>query len=175
MLLLAIVFFLTPFLLLSSPPRQPSPSKRNGNGVSGSSQTIGTSSHVVTRNMNEGSNSNSSSGALNNFSLINISQVHTHTLGRCGYCQNTRWVTSGFDCAQMSLVDYQLLMDRGWRRCGAYFYKPHVEQCCCRTFPIRLCASSYRPGNSQKKVMRKFEKMLEKQDHELYEVDSDDG
>ncbi|KAL4433360.1 hypothetical protein ABPG74_017464 [Tetrahymena malaccensis] len=116
---------------------------------------------------NSNANASASLSQENQFSLININQVHTYTVGRCGYCQDTKWMTSGFDCAQMSLKNYQLLMDRGWRRCGTYYYKPHVDQCCCRTFSIRLDAAEYKLGSSQKKVLRKFERMLNKQDEKV--------
>lgn len=60
----------------------------------------------------------------------------------------------------MKVDDYQKLMDRGWRRCGGYYYKNDFEQSCCQSYTIRLDATEYKISNSQKKVMKKFNKYL---------------
>ena len=60
----------------------------------------------------------------------------------------------------MSVVDYQKLMDRGWRRCGAYYYKFDFEGSCCQPFTIRLDSTEFKISDSQKKVMKRFNKFL---------------
>jgi arginyl-tRNA--protein-N-Asp/Glu arginylyltransferase len=29
----------------------------------------------------------------------------------------------------MKSEDYHMLINRGWRRCGTYYYKPHTQDC----------------------------------------------
>lgn len=38
---------------------------------------------------------------------------------------------------QLTVNDYQDLIDRGWRRSGKYCYKPIMNQTCCPQYPIR--------------------------------------
>lgn len=97
---------------------------------------------------------------------ININSIHEFQIGHCGYCDNKKstsekaWFTSGFACDKMSLEVYQSLIDKGWRRCGTYYYKPDVDKCCCRPYSIRLNVLNYSMRASHKKAMKKFNKFL---------------
>ena len=44
----------------------------------------------------------------------------------------------GFECKKMSCELYDKLMNLGWRRCGYYYYKCKLNDCCCRPYNIRL-------------------------------------
>ncbi|CAF4287263.1 unnamed protein product, partial [Rotaria sordida] len=37
----------------------------------------------------------------------------------------------------MLVDDYLLLMDRGWRKCGTYYYKSLMDKTCCPLYTIR--------------------------------------
>jgi len=83
---------------------------------------------------------------------------------RCGYCKNSKpkpghsdW---GYVSNRMSVVDYQKLMDRGWRRCGTYAYKYDFQNSCCQPYTIRLDTREYTISHSHKKVMKRFNKFL---------------
>ena len=52
------------------------------------------------------------------------------------------------------------MMDRGWRRCGTYYYKNDFESSCCQSYTIRLNVDDYKISDDQKKVMRKFNRYL---------------
>ncbi|KRX02430.1 hypothetical protein PPERSA_10047 [Pseudocohnilembus persalinus] len=103
--------------------------------------------------------------------LININSLHTNTQGACGYCQGKTpdryWVTSGFECDQMGLQEYKQLLDRGWRRCGQYYYKPHIESCCCQPYPIRTNILQFKAlqRNSFKERIKKLDKFLNYQEN----------
>ena len=97
--------------------------------------------------------------------LVNINSIHIQTLGTCGYCAShkhptSHWMTSGFDCNLMQIEQYQELLDRGFRRCGNYYYRPHSETSCCRLYPIRLNVKQFKEGHNRTKVMKKFERFL---------------
>ena len=63
----------------------------------------------------------------------------------------------------MTVDDYQKLMDRGWRRCGTYYYKWDFEQSCCQPYTIRLREEEFKISKSQKQVMKTFNKFLKGQ------------
>lgn len=46
--------------------------------------------------------------------------------GHCGYCDSQGSVSMGFVTESMKSSTYEKLMNRGWRRCGTYFYKPNI-------------------------------------------------
>ena len=98
--------------------------------------------------------------------VININGCHGNEdkEDTCGYCKGTKgdqgackW---GITSHKMSVQDYQKLMDRGWRRCGGYYYKYDFEQSCCQPYTIRLDTTEYQISHSQRKVMKKFNKYL---------------
>jgi hypothetical protein len=55
-------------------------------------------------------------------SIVNIQGCHANTErgNDCGYCKkkNPGHLQWGITTPKLSVVDYQKLMDRGWRRCG---------------------------------------------------------
>ena len=84
--------------------------------------------------------------------------------GHCGYCHNqkpdaghTQW---SLVSPKTSVVDYQKMMDRGWRRCGTFYYKYDFLGSCCQPYTIRLDTNEYNISDSQKKVMKRFNKFL---------------
>jgi arginyl-tRNA---protein transferase len=66
---------------------------------------------------------------------------------KCGYCggkkENPGSATWGLGSPRLSVVDYQKLMDRGFRRCGTYIYKYDLEQSCCQPYTIRLNVNEF--------------------------------
>lgn len=42
----------------------------------------------------------------------------------CGYCHNGNTSSYGFESSRIISKDYDMLMNRGFRRSGSYFYKP---------------------------------------------------
>ena len=60
----------------------------------------------------------------------------------CGYCKgkkdNPGSESWGLLSPRISSKIYQKMMDRGWRRCGEYFYKYDLEKSCCQPLTIRL-------------------------------------
>ena len=69
--------------------------------------------------------------------LIDFNGCHSNDSksDHCGYCKGRKpdpgscsW---GITSNKMTLDDYQKLMDRGWRRCGTYYYKHDFEKSCC--------------------------------------------
>lgn len=113
--------------------------------------------------------------------LINLNNIHLNIMNSCGYCSSTprgnkfpkTWVTTGFSCPLMSCDTYQMLLEKGWRRCGTYYYKPDVSKCCCRPYTIRLEVEKYRIRSSHLHSLKKFRNFLHLSDQsELNSMDS---
>ena len=65
---------------------------------------------------------------------------------------------------------YQLLIEKGWRRCGTYYYKPDLQKSCCKLWTHRQEVSKFAIKKDQKKVMRKIFKLGEEKAEEKCEV-----
>ncbi len=52
------------------------------------------------------------------------------------------------------------MMDIGWWRSGNYIYKSDLEKSCCQSFVIRLDVTEFKISDSQKKVLKVFNKYL---------------
>lgn len=86
------------------------------------------------------------------------SDIESH---RCGYCKNPKGsISYGMSMHQLTVHDYQDLIDRGWRRSGSYCYKPIMNQTCCPQYTIKCDALNVQITKSQKKVIKKFNKFL---------------
>lgn len=98
--------------------------------------------------------------------VIDINGCHANDNkgDHCGYCHNEKpnagHLQWGITSTKMSVVDYQKLMDRGWRRCGAYYYKFDFKGSCCQPYTIKLETSEFQISQSQRKVMKRFNKFL---------------
>ncbi|XP_076632548.1 arginyltransferase 1 isoform X2 [Colletes latitarsis] len=81
--------------------------------------------------------------------------------GRCGYCKSPNTNCSyGMWAQRLTVEDYQALLDRGWRRCGCYCYKPLMDQTCCLTYTIKCEALQFKITKSQKKILKKMGRFL---------------
>ena len=82
--------------------------------------------------------------------LIDIQYMHLNeksSSDKCGYCggkkENPGSATWGLGSSRLSVVDYQKMMDRGFRRCGTYIYKYDLEKSCCQPYTIRLNVNEF--------------------------------
>ncbi|CAG5125688.1 unnamed protein product [Candidula unifasciata] len=84
-----------------------------------------------------------------------------HERYRCGYCgsKDTNY-SHGMWAHQMTVADYQALIDRGWRRSGMYCYKPTMNLTCCPQYTIRCHPLEFKLNKSHKKVIKRVNKFL---------------
>ncbi|KAI8910257.1 arginine-tRNA-protein transferase [Gorgonomyces haynaldii] len=80
----------------------------------------------------------------------------------CGYCHSKQETSHSFGMwgHAMSAMDYQRLIDRGWRRSGKYLYKPNLGSSCCQAYTIRMDTTQFALSKGQKKVLKKMSKYL---------------
>ena len=57
----------------------------------------------------------------------------------CGYCHRNgdTSIVHGAMAITLTVQDYQTLLDRRWRRCGCYLYRPILKETCCPLKSIR--------------------------------------
>ena len=99
---------------------------------------------------------------------IDVARSHLNERrgSECGYCHGTKpgiqpgHASWGISSTKMATEHYQKLMERGWRRCGAYYYKYDFTTACCQPYTIRLDVNEFEISKSQKKVLVKFNKFL---------------
>lgn len=61
---------------------------------------------------------------------------------------------------RLSCEDYQELIDRGWRRCGYYCYKPRNDISCCPCYTIKCDSQEFKLSKSHKRILRRMNKFL---------------
>ncbi|XP_060856733.1 arginyl-tRNA--protein transferase 1 isoform X1 [Metopolophium dirhodum] len=79
----------------------------------------------------------------------------------CGYCkkENSSF-SNGMWASSLSVVAYQDMIDRGWRRAGKYCYKALMEKTCCPLYTIRCEALNVELSKSQKKIIKRVTTFL---------------
>lgn len=94
--------------------------------------------------------------------MININRVHGYSKGsKCGYCGDLEGAaTTGFSADQVTTSDYYKMLDRGFRRCGSYYYRPNLMDCCCCWYTIRGRATEHKIRKSHKKIMGRWSRYL---------------
>ncbi|KAK3914593.1 Arginyl-tRNA--protein transferase 1 [Frankliniella fusca] len=81
---------------------------------------------------------------------------------KCGYCKSkSSNYSHGMWAHQLTVHDYQDLIDRGWRRSGYYCYKPTMHKICCPMYTIKCNAIDFKITKSQKKVIKRVNRFLD--------------
>eukprot|EP00850_Spirogloea_muscicola_P000512 SM000002S05592 [mRNA] locus=s2:994109:998404:- [translate_table: standard] len=80
----------------------------------------------------------------------------------CGYCRSSGDTSTSYGTFSLpaSTPDEADLLDRGWRRCGKFLYKPNLAHTCCPPYTIRLHAESFKPSKEQRRVLARLQKYL---------------
>ncbi|RWS25819.1 Arginyl-tRNA--protein transferase 1-like protein [Leptotrombidium deliense] len=85
----------------------------------------------------------------------------------CGYCKGKK--PSGVDSGKcragvwahfLTANNYQLMIDRGWRRSGKYCYKPDLKKSCCPPYTIKCDVLNFKLSKSQKKILNNVYRFL---------------
>lgn len=83
------------------------------------------------------------------------------TSNACGYCRGQFSSRSyGVWAYQLSVRDYQHMLDAGWRRSGNFLYRPDLVSSCCPAYTIRLEADTFVPTSSQKRILKRLRQHL---------------
>ncbi|CAF4697984.1 unnamed protein product, partial [Rotaria socialis] len=93
-------------------------------------------------------------------SHVQIAFEPNSTPHHCGYCKTDGSCTAGIVSSKMLVDDYQSLMDRGWRKCGTYYYKSLMDKTCCPLYTIRCDANNFELSHSQRKVVQTMNRFI---------------
>lgn len=90
-----------------------------------------------------------------------VELMAVETRQNCSYCSTQEgstesWLQSG----NITPDQYQMLLDRGWRRIGFFICKPIVDKGCCRQYAIRSDAINFTLSKSQRRVLKRMSKFL---------------
>lgn len=71
--------------------------------------------------------------------------------------------------------DYQMLINRNWRRSGHYCYLPINSEICCPAFTIRQDSNNFKMNRSHKKIIKTVNKFLKTGDKQQIKSAATDG
>lgn len=90
-------------------------------------------------------------------------------LDHCGYCHGKKRrpdsagddkvipsIMIGFGVQQMSCVNYDKLMNMGFRRSGTFVYKPDLLRSCCRLYTIRTSRDHLKLTKQHRQTVNRF-------------------
>jgi len=86
--------------------------------------------------------------------MIVIQEPRYSSLSTCSYIPERQWRFEYFFAVNLTELELNRLLERGWRKFGAYFFRPACEGCR-ECIPIRVRVSDFKPSRSQKRVLRK--------------------
>ncbi|KAJ3272171.1 Arginyl-tRNA--protein transferase 1 [Terramyces sp. JEL0728] len=94
--------------------------------------------------------------------MFSILYLHGNSSHECGYCHSEAETSKSFGVLGFNLSpgNYQVMIDKGWRRSGNYVYKPNIGSTCCPQYSIKLNCLEFEPTKSQSKVLKKVQKYL---------------
>lgn len=88
--------------------------------------------------------------------------VYVHS-DHCGYCNGSKKspsVTMGFQVEELSLEEYDELIQLGFRRSGHFVYKMDLLRTCCPMYTIRTQWSAFTPRKEHRQDVKRFMKQL---------------
>ena len=80
----------------------------------------------------------------------------------CGYCHSAdeQFKLEGLWSNEMTVQDFQDLVDRGCQRSGKFVYLPANKLTCCPQYVMRLDVKTFRISKQQKRVVRRMNEYL---------------
>jgi len=111
-----------------------------------------------------GKSSGSADGAIRGGSVVRdlgVRPIH------CAYCSasapdNVTRISHFLLSNNLTVEDYQDLLDRGWKRVsGSVIELPVPQQTCCPIYTIRLRADAFVPSKDQININRRMQRFLE--------------
>jgi arginyl-tRNA--protein-N-Asp/Glu arginylyltransferase len=101
--------------------------------------------------------------SLFNKTSVMLSQASDDLTGRpnCSYCSakretvngiesNLEYFTTSFVTNKLRSDDYEILMRRGFTRCGNYLYCRSVKKSCCEVYAYKVKLDDYQLSRNQK-------------------------
>ena len=74
----------------------------------------------------------------------------------CNYCHKGLSYSWGLVSPNYEPYTYQTMMERGWRRCGTYYYKLDLQRSCCKQWTHRMDVNEFKIKKDQKKTIKRM-------------------
>lgn len=134
------------------------------NGSGSSSHNVGDNFKNTTRDTNRGDDIIRRQPDQDFISKI---EFYPKDYSHCGYCDsyNSDGQTNGrvsydMSASQLTPQDYQDMLDRYWRRCGSYCYRPVNQVSCCPNYTISCKATKFNLSRGQRKCIQNLNSFL---------------
>lgn len=86
--------------------------------------------------------------------MILHSDMQTSPESDCPYLEGRKWRTNYFFASQLTAEELDILLSRGWRKFGMYYFRPVCDGCE-ECIPIRLRTSGLDYTKSMKRALRR--------------------
>ncbi len=87
-----------------------------------------------------------------------IQEKQLSSFSECSYIKNLDWRFEYFFAYELNYDDLNILLEKGWRKFGIYYFRPNCVKCF-KCIPLRVLVKDFIPSRSQKRVLRKSEKI----------------
>ncbi|ODV98077.1 hypothetical protein PACTADRAFT_185538 [Pachysolen tannophilus NRRL Y-2460] len=102
------------------------------------------------------------------YSLKSLQKAHED--GLFGFDKDPQSISIGFQLENISLQDYESLINKGFRRSGTFLYKPDLLRNCCRLYTIRTNLFNYKQNKTLKEHRKNVNHFLKNLNPELNEI-----
>jgi arginine-tRNA-protein transferase len=82
-----------------------------------------------------------------------LSEPQVSTESPCPYIEGRRWCFSYFFALDVAAEELEIILSRGWRKFGMYYFKPVCRECR-ECIPIRVITAELIPSKSQRRVLK---------------------
>ncbi len=86
--------------------------------------------------------------------MILLQEPHLSMTERCSYLPDRQWRFEYFFAMDVTSEEINMLLEKGWRKFGTYFFRPRCDGCQ-SCIPIRVLTDTFRPSKSQRRVLKK--------------------
>lgn len=99
-----------------------------------------------------------------------LSQPKIAPLDKCPYLEETQASQEYFFAIEMSAEEVDILVNSGWRKFGAYIFRPSCLSCK-QCSPLRILVNKFSANKKQRKLLRKSEDIVIKIEELNYKSD----
>jgi arginine-tRNA-protein transferase len=87
-----------------------------------------------------------------------IQETQLSHFSECSYIEDLEWRFEYFFAYELNYDDLDRLLAKGWRKFGIYYFRPNCVKCF-KCIPLRVPVKDFTPSRSQRRVLRKAEKI----------------
>ncbi|PKL16200.1 MAG: hypothetical protein CVV49_17435 [Spirochaetae bacterium HGW-Spirochaetae-5] len=82
-----------------------------------------------------------------------LSEPQVSEESHCPYIEGRKWRFSYFFALEVTAEELDIILSRGWRKFGMYYFKPVCSKCR-ECIPIRVIADELTPSRSQRRALK---------------------